>query len=147
MNMTVLWLILMVIFALVEAFTTALVSIWFVIGALVSFIISFFTDNALIQIIVFIVVSVLALILTKPLVKKFITPKIEKTNADRVIGKLGVVTQEINNVNATGQVKVAGNTWTARAKNNKIIPKGTEIVALKIEGVKLIVDDDLSKKI
>ena len=48
--------------------------------------------------------------------------------------------EEINNIAETGAVKADGKLWTARSvSENVIIPEGSEVNILKIEGVKLIV--------
>lgn len=132
------WIIIFLVLLFIELVTINLVSIWFAIGALASAISTYFTDNITIQIIVFIVVSVIALIITKPIVKKLRVRKIEPTNLDRIIGKEGVVTKEISK-NTYGEVNVKGSIWTATSK--KEIKNGASIKVLKIEGVKLLVEE------
>lgn len=132
------WIIIFLVLLFIELVTINLVSIWFAIGALASAISTCFTDNITIQIIIFIVVSVIALIITKPIVKKLRVRKIEPTNLDRIIGKEGVVTKEISK-NTYGEVNVKGSIWTATSK--KEIKKGASIKVLKIEGVKLLVEE------
>jgi len=133
MNMVVVWALAILVFGILEAITAQLVSIWFVLGSIGALIATWCGGE------LFIVVSIVALIVTKPLVKKYIRPKMQKTNADRCIGSEGLVTEEINNLAATGQVKVNGNVWTARSTENEIIPEGTVITVDSIEGVKLLV--------
>ena len=58
------------------------------------------------------------------------------TNSDRVIGKRGEVTKEIDR-DKYGEVKVYGNTWTATSKED--ISVGEKVIVTGIEGVKLIV--------
>lgn len=139
MNMLVFWAVAIVVFGILEAITAQLVSIWFLIGSVGALIAAVCNAPIWMQIVVFIAISVLALLLTKPLVKKYIKPKMQKTNADRCIGSEGIVLEEINNLSATGQVKVNGNVWTARASNGEIIPVNTVVIIDKIEGVKLLV--------
>ena len=133
------WIAVMVIMAVAEGLTTQLVSVWFVVGALAAAIVSFFVPNLAIQLALFVGVSLFMLIITKPYVQKARQVKTQATNADRNIGKIAVVTQEINNTEGTGQVKVSGNTWTARTENNQIISEGTKVTVKEISGVKLIV--------
>ena len=83
--------------------------------------------------------AVLALVITRPLVKKYIRPKKEHTNADRVLNQTGIVVEEIDNVKATGQVKVDGKIWTARSADGTVIPYDSIVKTEKISGVKLIV--------
>lgn len=135
----IIWAAAIVIFGTLEAVTAQLVSIWFVFGAIAALIASFFNVPFAVQVIIFVAVTVLALVITRPLVKKFINPKRVKTNADKVVGQTGIVVQDINNVEATGQVKVDGQIWTARSSDNQIITAGNEVIIEKIDGVKLIV--------
>ena len=51
----------------------------------------------------------------------------------------GVVTEPIDNLQATGQIKVQGVYWTARTEENVIVPEGARVRVLRIEGVKTIV--------
>ncbi len=74
--------------------------------------------------------------------KKVLKTDYVKTNADRYIGKLAVVTEEISNIDAKGQVKVDNQIWSARSQNGETISEGTKVNVLRIEGVKLIVSAD-----
>ena len=138
-TMTIIWLVLAVVMAVLEAATVQLVSIWFVIGSVAACVTSLFTDNILIQAIVFVAVTAIALIATRPLVKKIKSKKAEPTNSDRYIGMEGVVTSTVDNLAAAGQVRVGGSVWTARSVDDNPIPEGTKITVTAIEGVKLIV--------
>ena len=75
----------------------------------------------------------------RPLVRKHITPKLEKTNIDAVIGSRGYVTADIDNLSATGTVKLGAMEWTARSTSGVIIPAGTLVQVDKVEGVKVFV--------
>ena len=136
-KMYIVWICAAVLFGIFEALTAQLVSVWFVIGAVAALVSSLAGAELYVQIIVFIAVSVLMLLITRPLVVKA-----EPTNADRCIGKTATVTEDIDNINATGQVKVDGQIWTARSVNSSIIKKGTSVTVEKIDGVKLIVKED-----
>lgn len=138
--MLVFWLSAMVIFMIVEAATVGLASIWFAIGALAALIAALLRAKLWLQIALFIVVSVLALILTRPLVKKYLNSRKSATNADRAIGTVCIVTEDIDNVAATGSVNAAGKVWTARSLSGLPIKCGSYVRAVAIEGVKLIVE-------
>ena len=132
------WLIAAGVFFVAEMITTGFLVFRLGIGSLLAMITSFITDSIFIQTAVFVISSVILIPLTKPLVKKYIdTGKSTVTNAYGVIGKTGIVTVDINTLDATGQVKVNGEIWSAKADTN--IPKGTKVEVLKIDGVKLIV--------
>lgn len=134
------WLIIAGICLIVEMLTVGFLVFWFAIGALVTMILSFFIDNIVIQTAVFIISSTILIFATKPFVKKFAssTPNV-KTNVYSIIEKTGIVTQDINSIERTGQVKVDGEVWSAIGENDSNIPKGTEVKVLEIKGVKAIV--------
>ena len=134
------WFILMVGFLIVEgACPFHLVSMWFAAGALVAGIVALLNGALWLQITVFLLVSCVLLAALFPLVKKFLRPNIEKTNVDAVIGSRGYVTEDIDNLQAVGQVKLGGMYWTARAANGEKIPAGTLVEVDHIEGVKAFV--------
>lgn len=133
------WLVALVVLAVLEAATVTLVSLWFALGALAALITSFFVSNIWIQFAVFLVVSLVTLLVIRPLTRRYVTPAQVATNADRAVGAEGVVTQAIDNRSAQGQVTVGGSVWTARSDPEALIPEGTVIRVLRIEGVKLIV--------
>ena len=129
------WLVLFIFLVIVELSTVNLVSIWFAVGALVASVVSLFLDNWVIQVAVFGLVSLLILVILKPFMKKFKGQKVA-TNLDRVIGQIGIVTEEIQKL-VPGEVKVVGRYWTATA--NKKIKKDAKVKVESIDGVKLVV--------
>lgn len=139
MTITTLWLVVMVLFLMVEAATVGLVCIWFAVGALAALIAALLGAEIWLQIVLFLVVSAVALYFTRPLAKKYVNAKVEPTNADMVIGKECRVTEAIDNIAGTGAVYVDGKTWTARSESDEVIPEGTLVTAKSIKGVKLIV--------
>lgn len=135
------WLGIFILLVIIELITVQLTTIWFAVGALASLILAAFgVDNIFIQVIVFLLVSTISLIATRPLVKKFINRKAVPTNSDRCIGKKAVVTEEINNVMATGAVRINGVEWTARSEKDIIIPVDTKVTIKRIDGVKVYVE-------
>lgn len=131
------WLIASGIFFVGEIFTTGFLIFWFGLGALLTMIASFFITNIFIQATIFVISSTLLIFLTKPLINKFVSKKTVATNVYEVIGKKGIVTQEINPIFGKGQVKVGNEIWTAIS--DETLPLDTQIEVLKVEGVKLIV--------
>lgn len=136
-----LWLIAFVIFLVAEIATVALTSIWFAAGALVAFAVSFFCDVLWVQILVFLIVSLLMVIVTRPVANKFLNQNREKTNVDAVVGKTGIVTEAIDNLNASGEVSLSGQIWMARTPNDSVkIAEGARVIVKEVRGVKLIVE-------
>lgn len=139
-EMTIFWLVAVIVLGVVEAATVGLVSIWFALGALAALISSLFGGPVWLQILLFISVAALTLFFTRPLVKKYFNKESHKpTNADMVIGKEAQVTETIDNLQGTGAVRCMGKEWTARSENGETILSGETVTAVKIEGVKLIV--------
>ena len=138
--MTIFWLAAFIVFAIGEAVTVGLVSVWFAVGALAAMFATAFGAGLWLQIAVFLGVSAMALALFKPLSSKFLKPRVSATNADRVIGSAALVTETIDNTQAKGQVKVNGQVWSARSAQDIVIPAGTDVKVLRIEGVKVIVE-------
>ena len=136
--MDVFWIIVFLVLVFVELITINLVTIWFAIGAIASFAVTYLTDSITIQIVVFILVSTVSLLLTRGIIEKVKGNKFEATNLDRVIGKIGVVTEEITKLEP-GEVKVDGKKWSATA--SKKLSIGTKVEILSIEGVKLKVKE------
>ena len=84
-------------------------------------------------------VSAAALAATRPLVKRFSSGRAVPTNADRVLGRTGKVTETIDNADSSGAVYVDGKTWTARSADGTVIPAGSQVEIERMEGVKLLV--------
>mgnify|MGYP002795765261 FL=1 len=139
-NMSIVWVVLMVVFLVVEAATAGLTCIWFAIGSLAALIAALFDAQLWLQIVWFLVISFVTLYFTRPLVKKYVNSRSQPTNADMVIGKEALVTEDIDNVEATGAVSVGGKVWTARSADGGRIKSGAVVNVLRIEGVKLIVE-------
>ena len=134
------WLGLMVVFLIVEAACPFhLVSIWFAVGSLVALLLSLLHVPVWLQVLAFLVVSAITLTAVWPLVRKYINPKITKTNVDAVVGSTGLVTVAIDNVSAVGQVKLGAMYWTARSESGEPICEGTLVKVDRIEGVKAFV--------
>lgn len=135
------WLIVIVVMAVIEIITLGLTTIWFAGGALVAFLVSLLGANILVQSILFIVVSVILLAFTRPWAAEYFNKDRARTNADSLIGETGIVLEEIDNLKAQGMVSIRGQEWTARAVNDTVISKGTQVEIVEISGVKLLVKE------
>ena len=143
---SVIWLVLFVVFLMFEVNTISLTSVWFAGGALVAMIAALLDAVVWVQIVLFVGVSGILLTLLRPILRKFITPKLTKTNIDAVIDSRGIVLTEINNELSQGQVKLGAMEWTARSTTDEVLPVGTQIKVDRIEGVKVFVSKVSSEK-
>ena len=92
-----------------------------------------------IQVLLFLLVSAVLLVCLRGMVRKHFTPKLTKTNVDAVIGSRGYVTETVDNLAASGQVKLGAMPWTARSTDGSPIEAGTLVQVDRIEGVKAYV--------
>lgn len=137
----VFWLIAAVILFLIENATYQLVCIWFSIGALGAMAASFFGATLTVQLAIFLIVSIAVLIFVRPFVKDKVKFKRSATNADALIGKIGIVVQKIDNAAQSGRVTVNGLGWAARSQEDgAVIQEDSRVKILRIDGVKLIVE-------
>ncbi len=133
------WLILSGIFFIVEIFTVSFMMFWPGVAAFIVSLLSLLNIPLAAQITIFSILSIVLIVFTKPLTKKIFKSNDTPTNIDSIIGKMGVVTKTINNIEGKGQVKVQGEIWSAISIDDSIIEEGTNIKVTSVDGVKLIV--------
>ena len=134
------WLGLVILFLIVEAACPIhLVSLWFAAGSLTALAVFYLHGPLWLQITAFLVVSCALLAALWPLTKKYLNPGHTATNVDSVIGSVGYVTAAIDNISATGQVKLGGMEWTARSTSGAPLDEGILVRVDRIEGVKVFV--------
>ncbi len=134
------WLILLVIFILVEIATVGLLTIWFAGGALAAFFVSLSQLGTAVQVIVFLIVSFVLVLLIRPLAQKKFNSGHIRTNAQTLIGEDAVVLEPIDNLQSKGRVMIRGQEWSARSVDDKEKFEKDEVVqVMSISGVKLMV--------
>ena len=135
---SIVWLLLLITFLIVEAATVSLVSTWFAGGALAALLVSILNGPVWLQVVVFLVVSAALLCLLHPIVKKHLKPKLVATNSDSLVGKICEVVEPVDTM--SGRVKVGDVIWSARTESTETIPAGEKVRILKIQGVKVFVE-------
>ena len=78
--------------------------------------------------------SIVALLVTRPLVKKHVSPMRQATNADMNVGKRARVIRRIT-PEAPGRVRLEGVDWAARSATT--IPEGSWCVVTAVESATL----------
>ena len=134
------WIAVLVAAVVVETLTNDFVAIWFFPAAVIAMVLSLFDVAPWVQLIVFLLVGLALVVATRPLCRKFLTVKEEKTNVDALVGKVCIVTEEICNIEERGEVKLSGLCWSARAADGRVIAVGEQVTVKEIQGVKLIVE-------
>ncbi len=137
---SIIWLVVLIVFLVAEAATVGLVSIWFAVGALGGLIVSRFGFGIWAELAVFLILSAITMALLRPLTKKFLKPNYTPTNVDRLVGSIGVITEDVDNIAGKGAVKLSGQIWSAKAASQDIsLTVGQEVRVTEIQGVKAVV--------
>lgn len=139
------WFIAALVFFILEIVTPGFVLMWFGVGALVSGLLELAgVHNATVQVVVFVLVSILLVTLSRTIFKNFFMRASPgsglKTNMDALVGKVGVVTERIDNELSNGRVLVEGQDWLARAADNAPIDPGARVRITRFEGARLTVE-------
>lgn len=142
-NMPWVWFIIAVVLIIIEGLTFTLLTVWFAIAALILTILSFLPIPLIPQILIFLVISIVLLLLTRPIMLKKLKTKREKTNVDRFIGMIGVVTRKITSLEK-GEIKVGGAFWTAMIEKGESLEEGNKCRIVRIEGVTAIVEPNFT---
>lgn len=133
------WLIASGVFFIIEIITVGFLVFWLAIASLITMVVSFFTSSIIVQTTVFVISSGILIFATKPLVDKITKKDSVQTNVYSMIGKKAIVIEDIDWATGTGQIKVAGEIWSAKTNEQINIPKGSKVEIESIEGVKAFV--------
>lgn len=139
MDLWLLWFLLAIIFGIIEIMNASFFIIWFGIGALAAMVVSLITSSLAIQFLAFLIISTALLFTTRKLASKVTSPNITRTNVDAVIGKIGIVIEDIPALDNPGIVKIAGEMWSAISADSQPIKKGLKVEVLQVKGVRLVV--------
>lgn len=132
------WLILALAFFLLEIFTSGIAVICFSFGSLAAAVVAAFGGTVVWQVILFAIVSLLSFVFIRPILVKLFykSGKNEiKTNAEAIIGRVGFVTEIVDNKNNTGRVKVDGDDWKAVSKDDSVIQVGEQVKIIKLDSI------------
>ena len=133
------WLIASGVFFILEIFTVGFLVFWLGVAALLAMLISFLTDSIILQTTVFVISSGILIFATRALADKIIKKDTVPTNVYSIVGKRGIVIEDIDWATGKGQIKSEGEVWSAKTNEQINIPKGTEVEIESIDGVKVFV--------
>jgi membrane protein implicated in regulation of membrane protease activity len=118
------WLIAGILLFLIEIFTPSFFAASLGLGAFFASGAAFLAWPIEIQVLIFALVSVTSIFVFRPLIKKYLYRTEElPTNADALIGKMGIVVQPMLGSSSQGRVAIDGDEWQF------IMAQGTEQVA------------------
>ncbi|MBU0983047.1 MAG: NfeD family protein [candidate division Zixibacteria bacterium] len=133
------WMAAAVVFLIVELLTPTMIFICFAVGAACAGIYAQVGPEGSInwQVGLFAVVSVALLPLTRKFAKRMTKESAELSNVDRMIGKVALVTKDID-PDLGGRVQFEGETWAATA--TETIPSGARVKILSVSGTRVNVE-------
>ena len=134
----VFWLVLTIIFTVIEFMGPALVSVWFAFAAFITIFVSLAFDNLKVEITFFAVISVLAIIFIRPFAKRILSKS--KDNVDAEAIDTSIIVKKI--VDVTKEEKIydvsyKGSIWTALS--NEVFEVGDIPIITGFKGNKIII--------
>lgn len=135
------WLIVALIFGIIEIATVNFYTIWLAVAAVVTAVLCVFGLGPQGQIIAFSLISLLLVLLSEAIVRKVVFggQAEQQMNVDSLKGQEAWVKITIDNQRSEGVVKIKGTDWSARSSDGSVIKEGETVVVERIEGVKVIV--------
>lgn len=148
LNMTKIWLVLLVICVIVEAISFNLTTIWAALACVPLIFLSFFPIPPRWQLLIFSLLTVALIVFTRPFAqKKLKIGRSGKTNVSSLPGESVIVVKDISDFEKGWVKSKNGVIWSAQkserpfAEVSKIIKKGTICQVKKVVGNTLIVEE------
>lgn len=135
------WIIGGILLIILEMFTSTFFLASFGAAALATSIAAANDASTAWQLGVFAIVSSLMLILLRPVAVKGLYRRSDSqpTNAAAMIGRTGLVVDEIPGQLRPGRVKIGGEEWRSMSFDDNFIPENTVVTILEIDGATLTV--------
>lgn len=128
------WMYAGIILLILEVFTPGFIIACIGLGALCASAIAYLGFNIDSQLITFAISTLISLFIIRPvLLKKGGNEDQIKTNTDALIGRVGSVTESIDNSLQKGRVVIDGDYWKANSSNNEIISEHTKVKVTSID--------------
>ena len=128
------WMYAAVLFFILEVFTPGFILACLGLGSLVAAITAYMGFNIDAQFISFSLSTLISLFLIRPLLyKKGEKQDKIKTNTEALIGRVGSVSETIDNSSKSGRVLIDGDQWKALSYNNEIIELNDQVEVISID--------------
>lgn len=131
------WIALAILFLVAEILTSGFVLLCFGIGAFIGAAIAFLGGDMAWQVGAFVVGSGVSVFLLRPFAERVSVRGVQQIAIDRVLGKRAMVLQTIDPERNTGMVRVDSEEWRAESVDHRIIPEGSLVEVLAVDGVRL----------
>lgn len=134
------WAILAIVLATGEIFTLTFFLGPIALAAAAAAIAAGFGASIEIQLVIFIAGSLATLLLLRPIVRRHLrTPVSHRTGTAALVGAEAVVVERVD-VDG-GQVRLAGEIWTARSQDQRVYEPGARLTVREIQGATALVSD------
>jgi membrane protein implicated in regulation of membrane protease activity len=135
------WVIVALVFAVVEVLTVAFFAVFVTIGALGAAVASLLGFNLLVQAIVLGIIGIVGILVARPfLVERLHIGRASlRSGADSMVGQQAVLTEPILGVGQPGHVKIGGELWPAVTDDGSPVPANTLVVVTALRSTVLIV--------
>ncbi|MDF1542891.1 MAG: NfeD family protein [Anaerosomatales bacterium] len=137
------WVLLAAFLLIAEIFTAGFFMLPFGIGAAVAALMEFLGVSVGWQWVAFVVVSALMLIVLRRYADRITHEPPMRTGVDRLVGKSGVVIEELTPDSRVGMVRIEREEWRADAPGNEPVPVGTRVVVDRVDGTHLVVHPEV----
>lgn len=139
-----LWLLVAIVSVFAELATTSFAALCFAFGGLVAALLAWIGVHWAWQIVAFCVATLLGFAVVRPLALRYIYggrvgDKVP-TNADALIGRVGIVTESIEPATTQGLVKTDGDVWAARSASGVPIAQGQQVRIVRRESIVMYVE-------
>jgi membrane protein implicated in regulation of membrane protease activity len=143
--LAIVWLVVALVFAVVEVATAALLGAFFTLGALAAAVAAFLGAGVVTQAIVFGVVSVLGLVIARPPLMAYLRTRRgpeTRSGAYSMIGQQALLIDPITGPHDRGHVRIQGEEWPALSRNGLPVEAGATVRVVEIRGATLLVERD-----
>jgi membrane protein implicated in regulation of membrane protease activity len=134
-----LWFGLAAVFIIGEVFTEGFFLLWFGIGAGISGVLALAGVGPAVQWAVFVVVSGALFAVSRRFAERVTHKQPPGIGADRLIGRRGVVLEQIDNMQSVGKVRIDKEEWRAESEDESVIESGTRIEVIRLDGTHAVV--------
>jgi len=142
-----LWVVLGIVFFTLEIVTPGFLFACFGVSCLSAGIVSSLGAGIELQILSFTLMTLVTFFGIRPFMLRYLSSSESNvpTNVDALIGKKALVVETIDPLRNKGRVVVGGENWKAISLNDAIIETDTEVVVVKVDGIKLVVRPEIKQ--
>jgi membrane protein implicated in regulation of membrane protease activity len=134
-----LWMGLAALLLICEIFTAGFFLLWFSIGAAGAGILAMLGIGRPAQLIVFIIASGILFVFGRRFAERVTVKQPEGIGANRFVGMVGTVLEEIDNNANTGKIRIAQDVWRAGSEDGTVIAVDSLAKVTRIEGTRAFV--------